>query len=94
MAIGVVGEAGSAGRQQLLIGVVRPGGGVAARLTVADTIIVVGIANEASLLKLIYADILKASERWTYPRQSWSVRLSQLMIQFPEIWMITSAYER
>ncbi|WKT61887.1 IS256 family transposase [Microbulbifer thermotolerans] len=43
-----------------------------------------GFANENSLLKLLYAGILKASERWTHPIQSWNLTLSQLAIHFPE----------
>lgn len=42
-----------------------------------------GFANENSLLKLLYAGILKASERWTHPVQNWSLTLSQLTIHFP-----------
>ncbi|MEX2488554.1 MAG: IS256 family transposase [Pseudomonadales bacterium] len=43
-----------------------------------------GFANENSLLKLLYAGILNASERWTHPVQNWNLTLSQLMIHFPE----------
>ena len=43
-----------------------------------------GFANENSLLKLLYAGILKASERWTHPIQNWSLTLSQLNIYFPD----------
>lgn len=43
-----------------------------------------GFANENSLLKLLYAGILKASERWTHPIQNWNLTLSQLMIHFPD----------
>jgi transposase-like protein len=43
-----------------------------------------GFANENSLLKLLYAGILKASERWTHPIQNWNLTLSQLTIHFPE----------
>ncbi len=43
-----------------------------------------GFANENSLLKLPYAGILKASERWTHPVQNWSLTLSQMAIHFPE----------
>ncbi|AMX03686.1 IS256 family transposase [Microbulbifer thermotolerans] len=43
-----------------------------------------GFANENSLLKLLYAAILKASERWTHPIQNWNLTLSQLAIHFPE----------
>jgi len=42
-----------------------------------------GFANENSLLKLLYAAILKASERWTHPAQNWNLTLSQLTIHFP-----------
>jgi transposase-like protein len=41
-----------------------------------------GFANENSLLKLLYAGILKASERWTHPAQNWNLALSQLAIHF------------
>ena len=43
-----------------------------------------GFANENSLLKLLYAGILKASERWTRPIQNWNLTLSQLIIHFPD----------
>ena len=43
-----------------------------------------GFANENSLLKLLYAGILKASERWTHPVQNWNLTLSQLTIHFPD----------
>mgnify|MGYP000297354832 CR=1 FL=1 len=43
-----------------------------------------GFANENALLKLLYAGILKASERWTHPIQNWNLTLSQLMIHFPD----------
>ncbi len=42
-----------------------------------------GFANENSLLKLLYAGILKASERWTHPVQNWNLTLSQMAIYFP-----------
>ncbi len=42
-----------------------------------------GFANENSLLKLLYAGILKASERWTHPVHNWNLTLSQLAIHFP-----------
>jgi transposase-like protein len=42
-----------------------------------------GFANESSLLKLLYAGILKASERWTHPVQNWNLTLSQMAIHFP-----------
>lgn len=41
-----------------------------------------GFANENALLKLLYAGILKASERWTHPVQNWNLTLSQLTIHF------------
>ena len=41
-----------------------------------------GFPNENSLLKLLYAGILKASERWTHPAQNWNLTLSQLAIHF------------
>ena len=41
-----------------------------------------GFANENSLLKLLYAGILKVSERWSHPVQNWSLTLSQLAIHF------------
>lgn len=43
-----------------------------------------GFANENSLLKLLYAGILKASERWKHPVQNWNLTLSQLAIHFPD----------
>lgn len=42
-----------------------------------------GFASENGLLKLLYAGILKASERWTHPIQNWNLTLSQLTIHFP-----------
>src|SRR5690554_111652 len=41
-----------------------------------------GFASENGLLKLLYAGILKASERWTHPVQNWNLTLSQLAIHF------------
>ena len=41
-----------------------------------------GFANENALLKLLYAGMLKASERWTHPVQNWNLTLSQLSIHF------------
>ena len=38
--------------------------------------------NENSLLKLLYAGILNATEKWTMPIQNWSLCLSQLAIYF------------
>jgi putative transposase len=34
--------------------------------------------NENSLLKLLYAGILNATEKWTMPIQNWSQALPQL----------------
>jgi transposase-like protein len=42
-----------------------------------------GFPNENSLLKLLYAGILKASERWTHPIQNWNLTLLQMAINFP-----------
>ncbi len=41
-----------------------------------------GFPNENSLLKLLYAGMLQASERWTHPVQNWNLTLSQLSIHF------------
>lgn len=41
-----------------------------------------GFANENSLVILLYAGILKASERWTHPVQNLNLTLSQLAIHF------------
>ena len=41
-----------------------------------------GFANENSLLKLLYARMWKASERWTHPVQNWNLTLPQLAIHF------------
>ena len=41
-----------------------------------------GFANENALLKLLYAGMLKASERWTHPVQNWNLTLWQLSIHF------------
>lgn len=38
--------------------------------------------NENSLLKLLYAGIVNASEKWTMPIHNWSLCLSQLAIYF------------
>ena len=38
--------------------------------------------NENSLLKLLYAGILNATDKWTMPIQNWSQALSQLSIYF------------
>lgn len=42
-----------------------------------------GFTSESALLKLLYAGILKASERWTHPVQNWNLTLSQMAIHFP-----------
>ncbi len=42
-----------------------------------------GFTSENALLKLLYAGILKASERWTHPVQNWNLTLSQMAIHFP-----------
>jgi putative transposase len=39
-------------------------------------------AGENSLLKLPYAGIPKAPERWTHPGQNWNLILSQLATYF------------
>lgn len=41
-----------------------------------------GFSNESSLLKLLYAGMLKATERWSRPVQNWNLTLSQLTIHF------------
>jgi transposase-like protein len=41
-----------------------------------------GFANENSLLKLLYAGVLKASEKWSMPVQNWNLTLSQMAIHF------------
>src|SRR5690606_23944115 len=41
-----------------------------------------GFPNENSLLKLLYAGIVNASEKWTHPVQNWKLTLSQLAIHF------------
>ena len=41
-----------------------------------------GFTNENSLLKLLYAGMLKASERWSHPVHNWNLTLSQLSIHF------------
>lgn len=41
-----------------------------------------GFPNENSLLKLLYAGMMKASERWSHPVQNWNLTLSQLAIHF------------
>ncbi|MCD9461342.1 IS256 family transposase, partial [Marinibactrum halimedae] len=43
-----------------------------------------GFANENSLLKLLYAGILNATEKWTHPVQKWSLALSQMAIHFED----------
>ncbi|WP_347332352.1 IS256 family transposase [Marinimicrobium locisalis] len=44
-----------------------------------------GFPNENSLLKLLYAGILNASEKWTHPVQNWNLTLSQLVIHFEDL---------
>lgn len=41
-----------------------------------------GFPNENSLLKLLYAGVLNASEKWTHPVQNWNLTLSQMAIHF------------
>ena len=41
-----------------------------------------GFTNENSLLKLLYAGIMRATERWTHPVQNWNLALSQMTIHF------------
>jgi len=41
-----------------------------------------GFPNENSLLKLLYAGILNATEKWNKPIHNWSQALSQLAIYF------------
>jgi len=41
-----------------------------------------GFTSENALLKLLYAGILKASEKWTHPVHNWSLTLSQMTIHF------------
>ncbi len=43
-----------------------------------------GFPNENSLLKLLYAGVLNASEKWTHPVQNWNLTLSQLVIHFED----------
>lgn len=38
--------------------------------------------NESSLLKLLYAGIQNAQNKWTRPVQNWNLTLSQLSIHF------------
>ncbi len=38
--------------------------------------------NENSLLKILYAGILNATEKWTMPVQNWNQALSQLVLYF------------
>ena len=40
--------------------------------------------NDNSLLKLLYAGILKAEKKWTMPIRNWSLTISQLNIFFKE----------
>ena len=53
-----------------------------------------GFTNENSLLKLLYAGILKASERWTHPVQNWNLTLSQLAIHLRADWINISLCEK
>ena len=41
-----------------------------------------GFANENALLKLLYAGIQKASEKWSMPVRNWSLVVSQMAIHF------------
>lgn len=41
-----------------------------------------GFANENRLLKLLYAGVINASEKWTHPVQNWNLTLSQMAIHF------------
>lgn len=41
-----------------------------------------GFPNENSLLKLLYAGVLNASEKWTHPVQNWNLTLSQMVLHF------------
>ena len=41
-----------------------------------------GFPNENSLLKLLYAGVLNASDKWTHPVQNWNLTLSQMAIHF------------
>ncbi len=41
-----------------------------------------GFHNENSSLKLLYAGVLNASEKWTHPVQNWNLTLSQMAIHF------------
>lgn len=41
-----------------------------------------GFPSENSLLKLLYAGILNASEKWTSPVHNWNLTLSQLCLHF------------
>lgn len=41
-----------------------------------------GFANENSLLKLLYAGVINASEKWTHPVQNWNLTLSRMAIHF------------
>lgn len=43
-----------------------------------------GFPNENSLLKLLYAGVLKASKKWTHPVQDWNLTLSQMTLHFPD----------
>lgn len=41
-----------------------------------------GFANENSLLKLLYAGVMNASEKWAHSVQNWNLTLSQMAIHF------------
>lgn len=41
-----------------------------------------GFPNENSLLKLLYAGILKLTEKWSHPVHNWNLTLSQMSIFF------------
>ena len=41
-----------------------------------------GFANETSLLKLLYAGMLKFTQKWTQPVNNWNLALSQFCIRF------------
>jgi transposase-like protein len=41
-----------------------------------------GFSSEQALLKLLYAGMMKASERWTMPIANWGQTMAQLSIHF------------
>ena len=41
-----------------------------------------GFVNENSLLKLLYAGIMRITDRWSHPVQNWNLTLSQMAIHF------------